>query len=66
MFVRLEIPEQYRGILEDIAKTMRAKSVRGMLETEIMHIAKENLEDYGFNENGIKKSELEQIEGFRY
>lgn len=62
MIITIEVDDRYKGIIEELTKTARATMPSEMLEMEMHEIIRSNLDDYGFNEDGTKKSEDDPFE----
>lgn len=59
MIFQIEIDDKYKGIIDDLTDTAGAQTPSEMLAKEAILLIKENLNDYGYNQDGTRKSEDE-------
>ncbi len=54
MVFKIDIDPKYTDVLSDIAQTQKFKSSSDFIQNEMLSIIKENLKDYGYDENGVR------------
>lgn len=62
MNITIHIDDCYKGIIDELTLTAKASSPSEMLQIEMNEIIRSNLDDYGFNQDGTKKSENDPFE----
>ena len=62
MNITIQIDDRFKEIVDELRLTLNASSISEMVQIEMNEIIRSNLDDYGYNKDGSKKSKIDPFE----